>query len=233
MEESDSAYDVDSTIFSPDGRLFQVEYARETVKKGGTTIGLKFNNGVLLLAYKDIYSTLLELNSIEKISKINNNIGYAYIGLSADARHLLDYAKTEIANNYIWYEDQIPIKTLVENICEYKHIFTTYYGLRPFGVILFIAGVDMKGVNLYATDPSGAFLEYKVVFEGKNSSKLVSFFNKHYKIDLDKKIALKLGIEALKKTMNKKISIPNIEIAIIEKNKPFYKLTENEIKKLL
>jgi len=232
MDESDSAYDIDSTIFSPDGRLFQVEYARETVKKGGTTIGFKFNNGVVLIAYKDIYSPLLELNSIEKISKINDNIGYAYVGLSADARHLIDYAKAEIANNYIWYEDQIPIKNLVENICEYKHIFTTFNGLRPFGVILFIAGIDMKGVNLYTTDPSGAFLEYRVVFEGKNSDKLMSFFNKHYKIDIDKKNALKLGLEGLKK-ITKKINIPNIEIAIIEKNKPFYKLTENEIKKRL
>ena len=230
MESPKSYYDEDSTIFSPDGRLFQVEYARETVKKGATTIGLKFKDGVVLIGLKEVPSRLVETDSMDKISEIDNHVGCAFVGLSADARHLVDYARDESQVNRIWYDEQMKIQTLVTEICEYKHLFTQFYGVRPFGVVLFVAGIDETGVNLFATDPSGAYLGYKAVCEGKNSSKIISYFDHYYKPDLTLDKAIDLGIQAIKKSSKKKLDAKSIEIAVIEKNKTFRKLSSEEIK---
>lgn len=231
MDSSDSLYDSDSTIFSPDGRLFQVEYARESVKKGSTTIGLKFKKGVLLIAYTDVVSKLVEHSSIDKIALIDNKIGCAFTGLSADARHLIEFARVEAEINRIWYDEQISIKTLVKTICEYKHLFTLYGGVRPFGDVLFIAGVDVTGVHLYVTDPSGAFLEYKAVCEGKESNKIMSYFDKNYKNDLTLEEAVELGIKSITKSNKEKIKYERIEIALIKDKEKFNKLSKSEIKK--
>ncbi|MDH7506900.1 MAG: archaeal proteasome endopeptidase complex subunit alpha [Candidatus Thermoplasmatota archaeon] len=230
MDPTKFMYDEDSTIFSPDGRLFQVEYARETVKKGDTTIGLKFKNGVLLVAYKTMYSNLVEMDSIQKITKIDDNIGCAFIGLSADARHLIDLAQEEAQLHKIWYDEPITVKNLVRNICEYKQLFTTFTGVRPFGVVLFIAGCDPTGIHLFSTDPSGAYTEYKVICEGKKSDEILSYFNKFYKPDISLDEAIKLTINAIKKIIDKKIKKDNLEIVTIEKNKAYNKIDNKDIK---
>lgn len=233
METNENHYDEDITIFSPDGRLFQVEYARETIKKAATTIGIKYKDGVLLLGYKDGLSKLIEIDSAEKVVKIDKNIGCAFVGLTADARHLIDYAQDEVAINYIWFNDRLNIKTLVQIICEYKHIFTTYYGLRPFGVVLFLAGIDEKGIHLYLTDPSGSFLEHKAVCEGNNSEKINNYLDKNYKPNLPFDKAFILVKDALEKTIRKKLNAEWIEIGIIDKNNGFYKLSRQDLKRLI
>jgi len=233
MESSNSQYDFDSTIFSPDGRLFQVEYARETIKKGSTTLGLKFKDGVLFIIYKNTNSNLIENISTDKISKIDENIICAYVGLSADARHILNYAQETAAIHRIWYDDQIIIKDLVEEICKYKHLFTVFNGIRPFGLVLLIAGIDVKGVHLFGTDPSGAFLEYKAICEGEKNNIIVKYFDKHYKENLTKEKAIKFGIDSIKKSIRKKIDANSLEIGIIERNKSYYKFTKKEIQKFI
>jgi len=236
MESVDSYYDYDSTIFSPDGRLFQVEYARETIKKGSTTIGLKFNKGVILATYKNINTKLIEKSSIEKISQIDESIISAYVGLSADARHLVSYSQEVAAVHKIVYNEEIIVKNLVEEICNYKQLFTLYNGLRPFGLILMIAGIDSKGIHLYATDPSGAFLEYKAICEGEKNKNITKYFEKNYKESLTKEDALKFLIKSIEAITRKKINAENFEICIIKINKnnnKYFKLTEKEIKNLL
>jgi len=233
MERSESLYDQDSTIFSPDGRLFQVEYARETVKKGALTIGLKYKNGVILMAYKDISSRIVETNSIEKISKITDNIACAFTGLSADARNLIDYSQVEAQINKIWYGEEISIKYLVQSICKYKQLFTIYAGVRPFGVVLFIAGIDSTGPRLFTTDPSGAFIEYKAVCEGLESDKITTFFEKNYSKNISYGLALSLGFKAITKTYGKKLNINNLEIAVVERGKTFRNLERAEIEKII
>jgi len=233
MESLDSQYDFDSTIFSPDGRLFQVEYARETIKKGSTTLGLKFKNGVLLLTYKKNNSKLVEIKSTDKIDQIDDNIICAYVGLSADARHLLDYSREIATIHKISYEEQIMVKDLVKEICQYKHLFTTYYGLRPFGLVLIIGGIDIKGIHLFGTDPSGAFLEYKAISAGEKNNAIMKYFNKEYKENMIKEKAIKFAIDTIKKSIKKKFNISNLEIAIIEQNNKYYKLTKKEIQKII
>jgi proteasome alpha subunit len=229
MDSAKSMYDEDSTIFSPDGRLFQVEYARETVKKGDTTVGLKFNKGVLLVAYKSMFSNLVEVDSIDKITKIDDNIGCAFVGLSADARHLIEFAQEEAQIHRIWYDEPIAVKTLVKSVCDYKQLFTTFTGVRPFGVILLLAGVDPTGIRLFSTDPSGAYIEYKAICEGKNSDKITAYLNKNYLEEIDHDEALKLAIDAIQKSGVKKLKKDNLEIASIEKNNSFQKFSKKEI----
>jgi len=233
MESEDSHYDYDSTIFSPDGRLFQVEYARQTIKKGSTTIGLKFKDGVLLTTYKNISSKLIEISSTDKIAQIDDNIICAYVGLSADARHLLDYSQETAAIHRIWYDQQITVKDLVKEICKYKHLFTTYYGLRPFGLVLLIAGIDIKGIHLFGTDPSGTFLEYKTICEGYKNNSISKYLEKYYKENLTKEKALKFVIQTIKKSIRKKIESNCLEIGIIERNKIYYKLSKKEIQNII
>jgi len=233
MESFDSDYDYDSTIFSPNGRLLQVEYAREAIKKGSTTIGVKYRDGVLILTYKDVSTKLLEISSIEKITLIDKNIMSAFIGLSADARHLIEYSQEIAANYKIWYDEQITIKNLVEEISEYIHLFTTYGGLRPFGLVLLIAGIDSTGIHLYTTDPSGAFLEYKAICEGKKSNSIMKYLNKHYKEKITLNQAIKLAISSIKKNYKRKINIDCIEVGITDKNKGIYKINKSALKKMI
>jgi len=161
MQSSNMAYDQAITVFSPDGRLFQVEYAREAVKRGTTTVGLKYKTGVVLIADKRIRSHLIKHESIEKIFQIDGHVGCSISGLVADARILVDKARIYSQIEKITYEGEILVKTLVKNICDFKHIHTQYGGVRPFGTALIIGGVDESGVQLFATDPSGAFVGFQ------------------------------------------------------------------------
>lgn len=233
MESFDSRYDYDSTIFSPDGRLFQVEYARETIKKGSTTLALKYQDGVILLSYKKNSSNLVEKSSFEKITQIDNNFVCAYIGLSADARHLIDFCRETAVNYRFLYDEQITIKGLVEEICSYEHLFTTFGGLRPFGLVLLIAGIDTTGIHLYATDPSGAFLGHKAICEGKNSDNVIKYLDQHYKENLTCIQAINLALSSIKKTFKGKINIEGIEVGIIDRSKTYYKLSKKELEKIM
>src|SRR5437867_4500486 len=160
MQPGQMAYDRAITVFSPDGRLFQVEYARVAVTRGNTTVGLKFKNGIVLMADKKIGSRLVETSSIEKIFQIDEHVGAATSGLVADARVLVDYARLVAQINKVTYSEKIGVDLLVKRICDYKQNYTQYGGVRPFGTALLVAGVDDLGTHLFETDPSGAPVSY-------------------------------------------------------------------------
>lgn len=233
MERSEEHYDSASTIFSPDGRLFQVEYARQAIGKGTPSIGLKFADGVLLLVYKETPTALSDLASMEKIFQIDDHIACAASGLMPDARHLVDLARDEAQTNKITYNEQIPVKILVQQICDYAHLFTQFDGVRPFGVTLIVAGVDHSGRRLYVTDPSGASIEYKAICEGEGSQKAMAFLKTHYTVNLSFEKAVDLGMQTLQKTSKKKISLPSLDVAVITVKNRFRKLSESELKPLL
>ncbi len=233
MESNDALYDQASTIFSPDGRLYQVEYAREAINQGSTTLGLKYKDGVVLIAYKNYPSHLIEIQRMEKIFQIDDYIGCAFAGLSADAQRLVELAQEEAQANKITYDENITIKILTDIICEYKHAFTQYDGIRPFGVALIIAGIDQTGKRLYSTDPSGAFLEYKAICEGAGSADVMTHLKNVYEHDLSLENAIDTGLKALQKVNKKKLNAESLEIAIIDKKKKFYKLTNKEIKNIM
>lgn len=224
------AYDRAITVFSPDGRLFQVEYAREAVKRGTTTIGIKSNEGVALIVDKRIASRLIEPSSIEKIFQIDDHIGCATSGLVADARALADRARIEAQINKITYGKPIQIKTLVKKICDFKQTYTQYGGVRPFGTSLLVGGVDDTGPRLFATDPSGAMLEYKAGAEGSGRSAAMEFFEREYKEGISMDDAIEMGIRALYEATEKKLKPESMEIGIVDKTKKFKKLSIQESK---
>jgi proteasome alpha subunit len=232
MEQSGQQYDEASTIFSPDGRLYQVEYAREAVKKGSTTMGFKWKEGVLLLAHKPEASKLVNLQSLEKIYQIDTHIACVATGLVADGRHLVEMAREEAQWNKVRYDEPITVKELVNILCEYTHLYTQFDGVRPFGVVLLIGGIDSTGKHLFSTDPSGAYLGYKAVCEGKKSTDAMTQFTKSYTTDISLDQALELGLQTLKKITKQKFNTDMIEAAVIDKKTGYHKLTPEALKKL-
>ena len=230
MQPSNMAYDRAITVFSPDGRLFQVEYAREAVKRGTTTVGVKFKDGVVLIVDKRISSRLIEPGSIEKIFIIDDHIGCATSGLVADARSLIDRARLDAQINEITYNEKIQVQTLVKRICDFKQTYTQYGGVRPFGTALLIAGLDDTGARLFSTDPSGALMEYKASSEGSGRTGAMAYFEENYKDNLSQDEAVELGIKALHKGTEGKLNPEAIEIGIVNKDKAFHVLPQNQSK---
>jgi len=227
------AYDRGITVFSPDGRLFQVEYAREAVKKGSTTIGLKYKGGVALIVDKRSMSKLLEPKSTEKIHDVDDYIGCATSGLVADARVLVDEARHQAQVHRVNYGENISVEMLVKKVCDYKQQFTQYGGARPFGTALLVAGVDDLGVHLFETDPSGALVAYKATGIGSGRSAVMDLFEKEYKDDMTFSAAMKLGLKALEAAIEEKPSPETTEIGVAEEGKKFRRLSEDEIVALL
>jgi proteasome alpha subunit len=227
------AYDRAITVFSPDGRLFQVEYAREAVKRGTTTVGLKFKDGVALIIDKRVTSRLIEPTSIEKIFKVDENIGCATSGLVADARALVDYARITSQINRVTYSERISVEQLVKKICDYKQNYTQFGGVRPFGTALLVAGVDLEGVHLFETDPSGALMAYKAGSIGAGRNTVIEIFEDKYKENMSMNDSVVLGLEALQKATEGEPNVLSVEIGIVKKGEKFRKLETKEVEKFV
>lgn len=223
-------YDRAITVFSPDGRLFQVEYAREAVKRGTTSLGLKCKGGIVLAIDKRVSSKLVEAGSVEKIYQIDDHIGAATCGLVADARVLVDKARIEAQVNRITYNEPIDVKVLVKKICDFKQLYTQHGGVRPFGVALLIAGItDVP--RLFETDPSGALIEYTATAIGSGRNIAMEIFEEKYNEGMDINGAIDLALEILYKVTEEKISETTVEIAVIEsKTRMYRKLSPEEVK---
>tara|TARA_B110001452_G_scaffold50945_1_gene38936 strand:- start:16 stop:846 length:831 start_codon:yes stop_codon:yes gene_type:complete len=216
MQPSGRGYDHGITTFSPDGRLFQVEYARESVKRGTTTAGLKFRDGVVLVCDKRIVSRLIIPESIEKMFKIDNHIGIATSGLVADARQLVARARVDAQVNRITYAASVPVDVLVKKLCDFKQSFTQYGGSRPFGTALLIGGVDDNGIHLYETDPSGAYQSYHAGAIGSGRNTVIEYFESNWKEDLTLNAAMKLGLEALRSANDTELNREAVEVTVVD-----------------
>lgn len=224
-------YDRAITVFSPDGRLFQVEYAREAVKRGTTSLGIKYKDGVVLAVDKRITSRLVEADSIEKIFQIDENIGASTCGLVADARVLVDRARVEAQSNRMLYNEPIDIEILAKKICDFKQLYTQHGGVRPFGLALLIAGVNGDKPRLFETDPSGALMEYKATAIGSGRNTAMEIFEAKYKDGLSREDAIEMALGIMYEVTERKLSESTIEMALIElPGKEFRKLSPEEVK---
>jgi proteasome alpha subunit len=224
------AYDRAITVFSPDGRIFQVEYAREAVKRGTTAVGVVYKDGVLLAVDKSIDYSLLVPESIEKIYQIDEHIGAASSGLIADARRMVEDTRLESQRNRLVYDEDISISELTRRISNTSQFYTQYGGIRPYGCALLIAGIDSMGKQLYETDPSGAYTQYLATAIGSGKKEVEKFFEKEYKANMSRGEAIKLAVDALKQVSAGKFSIKNVGIAVVEEpDKSFKMLTQAEI----
>ena len=231
MQAGHMAYDRAITVFSPDGRLFQVEYAREAVKRGTTTVGVKFKDGVALIVDKRLSSKLIEPKSIEKIFKIDSHIGCATSGLVADARALVDRARIECQVNAFNYSEDLAVETLVKKICDFKQSYTQYGGVRPFGTAMLMAGIDASGPHLYETDPSGAMMAYKAGGIGAGRNEVMEVFEKDFKDNMTQTQAVNLGLKALSAANENNLKSEVVEIAVINPEREFHTLTSEEVGK--
>jgi len=223
-------YDRAITVFSPDGRLFQVEYAREAVKRGTTAVGIKAADGVVLLVDKRITSRLVEAESIEKIFQIDDHIGAATSGLVADARALVDRARVEAQVNRVSYDEPIGVEVISKKICDHKQTYTQYGGVRPYGTALLIAGVSNNLPRLFETDPSGALLEYKATAIGAGRNAVVEVFEAEYKEDMNMDAAILLGMDALYRAAEGKFDASTLEVGIVSiQDEQFRKLVPKEV----
>ncbi len=233
MQAGHMAYDRAITVFSPDGRLFQVEYAREAVKRGTTTVGVKFKDGVVLIVDKRLSSKLIEPESIEKIFKIDSHIGCATSGLVADARALVDRARIECQVNTFNYSEDLAVESLVKKICDFKQSYTQYGGVRPFGTAMLMAGIDASGPHLYETDPSGAMMAYKAGGIGAGRNEVMEVFEKDFKENMTQNQAVNLGLKALSAANENNLKSEVVEIAIINPEKEFHTLNSEEVGKVV
>ena len=223
-------YDRAITVFSPDGRLYQVEYAREAVKRGTTAVGIKAKDGVVLIVDKRVSSKLLEASSIEKIFKIDEHIGVASSGLVGDARALVDRARVECQINRVTYDEPIEVEALSKKLCDHMQTLTQYGGIRPYGTALLIAGVSDGEVRLFETDPSGTLLEYKATGIGIGRPAAMKVFEEEYNPETEIKDAIPLGLKALHSATEGKFDVDQVEIGMIAKANPvFRKMSRQEV----
>jgi len=223
-------YDRAITVFSPDGRLYQVEYAREAVKRGTTAVGIKCVEGVVLIVDKRVSSRLLEASSIEKIFKIDEHIGVASSGLVGDARSLVDRARIESQINRVTYDEKIDVEALSKKLCDHMQTYTQFGGARPYGTALLIAGISDGQCRLFETDPSGTLLEYKATGIGIGRPAAMKLFEEEYNYDATVSDAIILGLKALRDATEGKFDVNTVEIGVIEVSNPvFRKMSKEEV----
>lgn len=174
------AYDRGAIVFSPEGRLMQVEYARVAVRQGNTIIGITAKDGVLLCVNKKHESRLEKIQSIEKIYQVDQHIGMAFAGAMGDARVLVEKARYDAQFHRLKYDEDAPIEFIAKTIGNHMQAFTQYGGLRPFGTSFLIAGFDRDGSHLYDTDPSGSIFEYYATALGTKRNEVIEFLDVEY-----------------------------------------------------
>jgi len=228
-------YDRAITVFSPNGRLYQVEYAREAVKKGTVSLGIKYADGIVMAVDKNITDPLMVADATEKIYKLDDHMAAATSGLVADGRRLVDKMRLDAQAHKLTYGEAIGIDLLVKKVTDFKQMYTQMGGIRPFGVALLIAGIDNDGeLHLYETDPSGSFWEYTATAIGERSDPVKEIFRKKYSKSLSKEDAVELALEALYKGTEEQYNSDSIEIALIEKKtRKYYRLSDAEVQEYL
>jgi proteasome alpha subunit len=224
-------YDRTIAVFSPDGRLFQVEYAKEAVKKGSTCLGIVFKDGVLLATIRPS-TALMVPASVEKIFQIDDHLAAVASGYLADARVLSNQARVKAQIHKITYEEPIDVWGIAKVLGDRMQVSTIYAGLRPFGVSFLIGGVDRTGPHLIETDPSGMLYEWKANALGRGAIVANKMFKQKWNENLTEKDAIEIALDVIQKTEKEK-KANAIDIAIIDKNLKFKKLGEEEIKKSL
>ena len=221
-------YDGAITIFSPEGRIYQVEYALELVKRGSPIVGVRSTEGVVLAAMEPQLSKLAAPRGSKKIFRIDEHVGVAISGLSPDARVLIRRARISAQSNRMTYAEPIDIEELTSNVGDLLQTYTQNAGVRPFGVSLIFGGVDNYRVSLIATDPSGSYRGYKATSVGRNSDAAKEVLQKQYReeITLDESIAL--SVEALRTAAQQEMAVENLNIAVIPKETKVFRVLEDE-----
>jgi 20S proteasome subunit alpha 6 len=212
-----NTYDSDNTVFSPQGRLHQVEYALEAVKQGSAAVGLRSKTHAILLALKRSTGELASYQ--QKMFRIDDHVGIAIAGLTSDARVLSNFMRQQAMSSKMVFNRPIPVNRLVSSIADKAQVNTQEYGRRPYGVGFLVVGQDQTGPHLYEFSPSGNSFEYYAVSIGARSQSAKTYLERNYEkfhdCTLDELI--KHGLHALRETLqqDKELTIMNTSIGII------------------
>jgi proteasome alpha subunit len=231
MFTAPGGYDRAITVFSPDGRLFQVEYALETVKRGATVLGIACPEGVVLAAEESPVK-LQDSKFSWKIFQIDEHLGVAVAGLSSDARILIDQARIFAQSNRLLYDEPIDVEVLSKRVGDIKQLYTQHAGVRPFGVAMIFGGVDKSGCRIFQTGPSGECWGYKATAVGMKSDVVKEILDAEYKDGMSLEDSILLAIKSLAKVIEGKITSTRIIITIIPaETRQLKRLSDEEIAK--
>jgi len=230
-----SEYDRSVNSFSPEGRLFQVEYAIEAIKLGSTAIGIQTKEGCILAVEKRITSPLIVSSSIEKVFEVDKHVGCAMSGLIADARTMIDRARVEAQNHWFTYDEPMKVESITSAVSSLALAFGEGHSAektmsRPFGVALLFAGLDKKGPSLYSLDPSGTYVQCDAKAIGSGAEGAQSSLGEIYHKDITLKDATKHALTILKQVMEEKLTANNVELATVTEADGFKVLTEEQVK---
>jgi 20S proteasome subunit alpha 5 len=239
MFQSKSDYDRGVNTFSPEGRIFQIEYAIEAIKLGSTAVGIQTFEGVVFAAEKRITSSLLEPDSVNKVVEIDCHIGCVMSGLTADARTLVEHARVETQNHRFTFDEPMRVESCTLSVCDLSLGFgeggkKQKTMSRPFGVSLLIGGVDKEGPALWHTDPSGTYVKYEAKSIGAGCEGAQTILQEQYHKSMKLDEAVQLCISILKQTMEEKLNATNVEVAVVPTStKQFKAYTTAEIDELI
>jgi len=209
-------YDRAITVFSPDGRLLQVEYAKKAVGLGALALGIAFKDGVLLMADRHRTDKLLIGESVNKVFKIENHINLTSAGFISDARVIVKKSRVRAQQHKITYGEPIDVEGLVRYIADLEQAYTQYGGIRPFGISLLIGGIEpRKGASLYLIEPSGIYFKYRAKAVGMSSDEANKILEKGFKENMDLKAAVKLAVSAFKKVLGKEFALSRLETSAV------------------
>jgi proteasome alpha subunit len=211
------AYDRGTSIFSPDGRLYQVEYAREAVERGASTVGVKTPKGVVLAVDKHTESALVEGDSVEKLHAIDDHLAAASAGHVADGRRLVDFLRWDAQRNRVRYGEPIDTRTATRRVSDLVQAYTQFGGARPFGAAILVAGIDPDGTpRLYETDPSGTIDGWQAVAVGANRGDVQAFLEETYEAGLDLDGGVSLALQAISVPKETAPSVDEVAVATVD-----------------
>ena len=227
MLPAQQGYDRAITVFSPDGRLYQVEYAIETVRRGTIAVGVKCKDGIVI-AVEEKPRKLQISETAQKIFQIDDHVGVAAAGYIPDARSQVDNARFFSQSNKMIYDEPVEVETIAKHLADQCQQYTQYAGVRPYGVALILGGVVNNTPQLYLTDPSGTYISYDAIAIGSGSDQVTDFLEKTYKEDLSLDDAAILASAGIYLSSEDKEGTSHIRMAVIKKETGLYELVSDE-----
>lgn len=222
------AYDRGTSLFSPDGRIYQVEYAREAVSRGAPSVGIRTEDGVVLAAQSRAGSSLMESESIEKLHKIDDHVGAASAGHVADARQLIDFARQQGQLSQLRYGEPIDVEALTKELTDHIQENTQRGGTRPYGAALLVGGIENGVPRLFAADPSGTPNEWKATVIGGSGADIQEFLEDEWTTDLSHDDGLALAVQSLR-VATEELGPNEVSIATLTADEGFQSLPFEEI----